>query len=123
LNVKCAALAAIDGPQLILESSDRAGQHLAVHLGARRGQVGTRTQQSQLDRPPLRLSLPFLGRQCTAGRLPPFGFRLLKLNVFALEASCHDYSILRKKGSPGSPGSSGFAAFSWFKVLVVQGSG
>src|SRR4051812_19423576 len=55
----------------------------------RRIQVGARPSQRQLDRRPTIVLLAFVGRQRTALRARPFGLRLLKLDVLALETASH----------------------------------
>src|SRR6266851_2919392 len=75
--------------ELLLERSDRVGEHLLVRRRSRRDEIGFRARERELDRPALRLRIAFLGRQRGAGLLPALSLRLLELDVLALEASRH----------------------------------
>jgi len=75
--------------QVGLEGGNRLIEHPPMRIGARPIAIGSRLGQRQLDRPAPVLAFTLVGGQSPSERFLPFGFSLLKLDVFTLEAACH----------------------------------
>jgi hypothetical protein len=73
----------------LFEFGHGAFEHAAMIVGSGGGQFAPRARQRQLERLPPGLCVPFLARQRTAQRRLVHRFRLLELDVLALEASGH----------------------------------
>ena len=77
------------GFEPLFEVGHGAFEHVAVTVGSGSSQLASRARQGQLERLTPGLRLPFLARQRAAQRWLVRRFRLLELDVLALEASGH----------------------------------
>ena len=75
--------------ELGLKLTNRLFEHLSVGFRRRFFKVGSLARERKLDRPPPRRCVALGRRQRLAKLRAPFSFRLLKLDVFAREASGH----------------------------------
>ncbi len=89
-------------PQLIFEGANGIGEHLSMCCSASHRQVGPGACQRELDRPPSGVPVALGRRQRRAERFRSRGFRLLKLDVFTLEAAGHCHPPIRAR-LPNSP--------------------
>jgi hypothetical protein len=64
-------------------------EHVPMNGGCSGGQLAPGACQRQLDRVPLSRAFSLGWCQGASWREPTLGFRLLKLDVLALEAPCH----------------------------------
>src|SRR5207237_486176 len=83
------------GPSdLLFQDGDRLLEHLAMRGRPRARKIGACTRERQFERAAVCAGLPLFGRQLGAMRLHALGFRLLELDVLALEASSHRGEIV-----------------------------
>jgi hypothetical protein len=75
--------------ELPFQFGDSLLEHLAMNGGCGGGELAPGARQRQLDRAPLRRAFALRRRQGTSWSALALGFRLLKLDVFALESSGH----------------------------------
>src|SRR5262249_49847806 len=79
------------GPrELLFERGNRVGEHALVRRRPGARKVGLRACQRQLEGPPFRFRLALAGRQRAPQSFHAFHFRLLELDVLALEAACQE---------------------------------